>query len=112
MTKPTFTDFYSKYPRKKARGDAEKAWQQVLKKGADPQEIMAGLERNLASMLSQDPQFVKYPASWLRAQCWYDEPDAPKIATMKPFRRTVFDAARDLEQYSLDAHRIEATTEH
>lgn len=71
----TFNEWYKEYPRKKSRGDAEKAWSQVLKAGHDPEDILEGLRRNLASMLRRDAQFIPYPASWLRAQGWWDEPD-------------------------------------
>lgn len=89
--KPTFAEFYELYPRKKSRMDAEKAWGQMLKKGVSAEEIMAGLRRNLPELKRKDPQFVPYPASWLRAGSWEDEPDAPSRAN-----RTLSDAARDL----------------
>ncbi|QND41562.1 hypothetical protein HB770_20975 [Rhizobium leguminosarum bv. viciae] len=38
----TFEEWYSLYPRKKARGDAKKAWDQMtVKQGNSPDDIMA-----------------------------------------------------------------------
>lgn len=71
----TFEDFYAEFPKKKSRADARKAWDQAMKKGFDADEIMSGLRRNLPDLKRKDPQFVKHPASWLRAECWADEPD-------------------------------------
>lgn len=90
----TFADFYKQFPRKKARGDAEKAWIQAIKKGHDPEEIMAGLMRNLADLQRRDPQFIPYPATWLRAESFFDEPD-PISSTRNTGRRTIADAARE-----------------
>ena len=68
----SFSEFYARYPRKKAWKDAEKAYGQVTKQGARHEDIMDGLER----MISQgwdDIKFVPYPATWLRAWQWLDE---------------------------------------
>lgn len=87
----TFADFYAQFPRKKSRGDAEKAWKQMIKDGHHPDDIIAGLRRNLADLKSRNPQYVPYPATWLRAQGWADEPDP--IAPRNNGRRTIADAA-------------------
>lgn len=90
----TFADFYKQFPRKKARGDAEKAWIQAIKKGHAADDIMAGLMRNLADLQRRDPQFIPYPATWLRAESFFDEPDP--ITNRNTGRRTAIDAAKDL----------------
>lgn len=68
-----FERWYAAYPVHKARGDAEKAWGQVTRAGADPEVLIAAAKR-----YRDDPQvlrgFGKYPAGWLRAKCWLDEP--------------------------------------
>jgi hypothetical protein len=75
---PTFEDFWAKYPRKRSKGDAEKAWGQVAKKGAVPSVIMEGLDRFVEHLrrYPRDIQFVAYPATWLRGRGWEDEYDA------------------------------------
>ena len=89
----TFEEWYSLYPRKKARGDAKKAWDQMtIKQGNAPDDIMAGLRRNLSELTRRDPQFVPYPATWLRSESWADEPDP---ITRNSGKRTIADAARE-----------------
>jgi hypothetical protein len=67
-----FERWYAAYPVHKARGDAEKAWGQMTRAGADPEVLIAAAKR-----YCDDPQvrrgFGKYPAGWLRAKCWLDE---------------------------------------
>ena len=70
--------FKARYPRKKSWGAAERVLQRFRKTGNVAFEtIMAGVERLIAS--GGDPQFVPYPATWLAARGWEDEPDpAPR----------------------------------
>jgi hypothetical protein len=76
---PEFDEWYAAYPVHKARGDAEKAWVQVVREGADPQVLIAAAKR-----YRDDPQvtrgYGKFPAGWLRAKCWLDETTAPPPA--------------------------------
>jgi hypothetical protein len=67
-----FAAFYARYPRRVARLDAEKAYQQIRRKGIEHAHIMAGLERYLLN-LPDAMCYVPYPASWLRAGRFDDE---------------------------------------
>lgn len=79
-----FDAFYLAYPRKMKKGDARKAWSQM---GCDsfPDQVMQGLERCKQSRdwQSREGKYLPYPASWLRAEGWEDEPDSgdPRAAT-------------------------------
>jgi hypothetical protein len=105
----TFADFYLQFPRKKARGDAQKAWEQALKKGYGADEIMAGLMRNLADLQRREPQFIPYPATWLRAESFFDEPDPIRSNTSK---RSILDAARALYDNRGDAFGLPSLIQH
>lgn len=105
----TFAEFYQQFPRKKARGDAEKAWNQALKKGYSADEIMAGLMRNLADLQRREPQFVPYPATWLRAESFFDEPDPIRSNSG---RRSILDAARDFNDNRGDAFWLPQLARH
>lgn len=72
-----FDDFYAAYPRHVARGDAEKAWKEATKK-TDPAVIVAAARAFAERRQDEDPKFTAYPATWLRAQRWLDEPDPPQ----------------------------------
>lgn len=69
-----FNQFWSNYPRKVAKLEAVKAWKQMTREYS-PEEIVAGLQRNLPSLESREKQFIPHPASWLRAGRWMDEPE-------------------------------------
>lgn len=68
-----FETFYEIYPRKMKPGDAKKAWKAAVKR-ADPEIIIAGARRLAADPNAPEPNFLPYPATWLRADSWNDEP--------------------------------------
>lgn len=68
-----FEEFYSSYAVKKARRAAEKAYLAALKRGATPEQLLAGAQRYAAEVSGKDANFVKHPARWLDGDCWRDE---------------------------------------
>ncbi|QGZ16936.1 helix-turn-helix DNA binding domain protein [Arthrobacter phage LittleTokyo] len=69
---PEFADFWEVYPRKTAKASAFKAWQKAVKT-AEPAAIVAGA-RAYASDPNREAKFTAYPATWLNAGRWEDEP--------------------------------------
>jgi hypothetical protein len=70
-----FERFWKAYPKKKSRGQAEKAWAKV-----DPNETL--LEKMIAIIEAmkkteqwrrEKGQFIPYPATWLNAKGWEDD---------------------------------------
>ena len=70
-----FAAWYAAYPRKRAPGDAWKAWQAIRARPALP-DLLAALEwqRKSADWLRDRGQFVPYPATYLRGRQWEDDP--------------------------------------
>lgn len=68
-----FGEFWELYPRKTAKGSAEKAWPKAVKRAGSPDRIVQGLRDLLPTLSQQGPQYVPYPASWLNAGRWEDE---------------------------------------
>ena len=67
----SFERFWATYPRREAKKDARKAWQQV--KGDEHiEEIMTALGWQQAKW--DDLKYVPLPASYLRGERWEDEP--------------------------------------
>lgn len=73
-----FARFWAAYPKKRSKGQAEKAFQKI-----NPSEQL--LETMLASIAQaktsddwqkSNGQFIPYPASWLNAKGWEDEIDS------------------------------------
>ena len=72
-----FSKFWSVYPRKVGKLDAEKAFNQMARRYA-AEDIVAGAERFAKQCAADgtDIKFIPYPASWTRAGRWMDsEPD-------------------------------------
>lgn len=71
-----FHQFYAAYPRKVKRQDAFRAWQKIHPDSVLTMLIMTALERQKQSgeWLKSGGQFIPYPASWLNAHRWEDEP--------------------------------------
>lgn len=68
--------FWSEYPRKKAKLDAQKAWRQT--EGIRPplEKVLAAINVLCAEHdFRADPngQWLPYPATWLRNGQWDDE---------------------------------------
>lgn len=102
-----FDDFWAAYPRRVAKGAARKAWEQKVVKGnVDPAQVIAGAARYAAERAGQPPEYTKHPATWLRAECWADEPlHATPLAalrsTLQPGDANVLDhlaAAAELDR--------------
>lgn len=72
----TFEQFWRSYPRRTHKADARKAWGK-LKPDADMvQQILIAIawQRETPQWTKDDGQFIPYPASWIRGECWLDEP--------------------------------------
>lgn len=80
---PEFERFYSAYPKKVARADAEKAWLKIKLDDGMLEKIMAGLERAKRSTKWQEKngEFIPYPASWLNGRRWEDEVASSRAGT-------------------------------
>ena len=70
-----FNEFWLAYPKKRSKGDAEKAWVKITPDDHLFGVIMQSLGRAMLSLkwVEEDGQFIPYPASWLNAKGWYDE---------------------------------------
>lgn len=78
---PEFEAFWQAYPRKKDKRAAWKAWKAALKR-ADPETIITAAKAEARRPC--ELKFRKYPASWLNADAWEDEPDQQAAANMQP----------------------------
>ena len=77
-----FSAFWAAYPRREARKDALKAWQQTAAVRPPVAEIIRVI-RVAIRVLDWTPdrrRFIPLPATWLRGERWNDELEAP-IAT-------------------------------
>ncbi len=70
-----FDEFWRLYPRKKSKGQAQKAWR-VLNPDDDLCNVLMEAvvrAKSGADWSKDNGQFIPYPASWLNARGWEDE---------------------------------------
>lgn len=116
-TKPTekpadgFTEWWPHYPKKVKKLDAEKAYKAALKRGVTPKELLDGLQRQKAAWKAKgtEPQYIPYPATWLRAGSWEDELDPPNPGQAAPAINPNTGKAVTKEDfwYACEAHGID-----
>jgi len=70
-----FDEFWERYPKKRSKGRAERAWVKIKPDEQLFKAILDGLERAKTSVewLKDDGQYIPYPSSWLNAKGWEDE---------------------------------------
>lgn len=74
-----FETFWVSYPRKKNKGDAEKAWRVVRPDAALLSRILGAVEvaKRSDDWRKESGKYIPYPASWLRAKGWEDGQTLP-----------------------------------
>lgn len=74
-TDDLFNEFWTAYPRKLDKAKAFRAFKSALKR-AKFEEILAGLLR-YRNDPNRDPDFTKYPATWLNSDAWENDYASP-----------------------------------
>jgi hypothetical protein len=81
-----FNEFWAAYPKKKNRGDAEKAWRVLKPNSAVVSMMLDAVEKakTLPDWRKEGGQFIPYPGKWLRAKGWQDElfVDTPRLMSI------------------------------
>jgi hypothetical protein len=70
-----FEIFWQAYPKKKSRGQAEKAWLKIKPDEQLLEKILSTIEwaKTSVEWTKDGGQFIPYPATWLNAKGWEDE---------------------------------------
>jgi hypothetical protein len=79
-SKERFDKFWTEYPRKVAKGDAENAWAKINPSEHLTGEILSAVQRAKTSTdwLKDSGQYIPYPATWLNRKGWEDEFNADR----------------------------------
>jgi hypothetical protein len=74
-TREGFVRFWTAYPRKVAKPEAERAFLKAIAKigGPDPPDVLVQAIARMAPDWT-DPKFIPHPATWLNREGWNDEP--------------------------------------
>ena len=75
-----FERFYKAYPKKRKRGDAEKAFIKINPDEEFLQKMIETIEKFKKSedWIKDNGKYIPYPATWLHAKGWDDEISIPK----------------------------------
>ena len=65
-----FDLFWAAYPRKTAKGNAEKSWKKIKPDEKLVAEIIAAIAKQKPTWT--DPKFIPHPATWLNGKRWLD----------------------------------------
>jgi hypothetical protein len=82
-----FETFYSTYPRKVSKTNAEKSWK---KQKCVLSEVMPSLQKQMK--LWTDPQFIPHPATWINGRRWEDDLTTKLIPSQQTAYKTQFNA--------------------
>lgn len=74
---PLFDRFWGAYPRKVSKADARKAFAKLNPDGELVEAMLRALDwqKRLPEWTKDGGQFIPYPATWLNACRWEDEPE-------------------------------------
>lgn len=68
-----FDSFWSIYPIKKAKVDARKKWDLLIKNGVEPEKLIAASVKYAAERKGQEPKYTKHAATFLGPGKHYEE---------------------------------------
>ncbi len=87
-----FDKFWSAYPKKVAKADARKAWQQTASVRPDLETILKAIQAacKTEQWMRGGGQFIPYPSTWIRGERWEDihEVVIPDVINEKPWFET------------------------
>lgn len=72
-----FNEFWQLYPRKVSKKTAARSYEKALKAGHKHEDILAGLQAQLAAgLFNQETKYQPHAATWLNGERWADEVEA------------------------------------
>jgi len=73
-----FDEFWKAYPKKKNKGQAEKAFKRINGTSIDTLLSAIELAKKSPEWTKDNGKYIPYPATWLNAKGWEDELDEPE----------------------------------
>jgi len=87
-----FDEFWENYPKKVAKADARKAWQQTKNVRPELTMLISAIKAHCKTeqWMRNAGAFIPYPATWLRGERWEDELTIvlPDVVNEKPWHET------------------------
>ncbi len=75
LARNAFEKFWFAYPKKRSKGDAEKAWEKISMTDTMLEAILDSIENGKQSQdwTKEGGKYIPYPATWLNRKGWEDE---------------------------------------
>jgi len=98
-----FDEFWAQYPKKRSKGQAERAWVKIAPDDALFAQIIEGLERAKRSRdwIKEGGRYIPYPATWLNAKGWEDEHEEVKTSVKRGRAESDEEPGRDFSDLYL-----------
>lgn len=94
-----FEAFWVVYPKKIHMAKAKLEWIAAIRRGADPEHMIAKAQSYARAVAGKDPQYTSYPANWLLNERYHDEYPEPDS---RPALRAVGGTAHSRQQQDTD----------
>lgn len=88
---PQWQRFWNKYPRRCSKKEARRAWAKLNPTPVLVDEMMEALDWQIPQWAQDGFRFAPYPASWLNAERWTDEPPPQMQRSMGEAAAMVFE---------------------
>lgn len=80
-----FEIIWAKYPNKKGKANALKAYIKARKKGTTKEDVMIGIDNYIRYIQIEkiEQQYIKHGSTWFNQECWNDDYTIKRKATTK-----------------------------
>ena len=107
-----FEEFWKHYPRKVAKADARKAWQQTKNVRPELTMLISAIKAHCKTeqWMRNSGAFIPYPATWLRGERWEDELTIvlPDVVNEKPWHETASGIEAKGKELGLDPSQFDS----
>ena len=111
-----FNEFWKHYPKKVAKADARKAWEQTKAIRPDLTKLLTALlaQCKTEQWMKSGGMFIPYPATWLRGERWDDELEITLFGVVneKPWHETASGIEAKGKELGLDPSQFEIGRAH
>ena len=106
-----FEEFWKVYPKKVAKADARKAWQQTKTVRPELSKLIMAIQSHCRTeqWMRNSGAFIPYPATWLRGERWEDELTIvlPDVVNEKPWHETASGIEAKGKELGLDPSQFD-----
>lgn len=98
-----FDQFWAAYPKKRSKGQAEKAWAKIKPNEQLLGQMLDAIERAKTSVdwTRDSGKYMPYPATWLNAKGWEDEYEQPSTGNYGKGAQGASGVYDDIDLYRL-----------